>query len=49
MEKEGPDSISRGRQINALYRKAAKAGKENRKKTVVGLRKNAAAPNKTAG
>lgn len=49
MEKEGPDSISRGWQINALYRKAAKSGKESRKKLIVGLRKNAAAPNKTQG
>lgn len=47
MEKEGNDSISRARQINELYRKAAKAGKDKKKKIVVGLRKNASAPNKT--
>lgn len=49
MEKEGNDSISRARQINSLYRKAAKAGKDKQKKIIVGFRKNASAPNKTQG
>lgn len=49
MEKEGPDSISRAKQINSLYRKAAKAGKEKRKQLIVGVRKNAMAPNKKGG
>ncbi len=49
MDKDGPDSISRAKQINQLYRKAAKAGKEKRKQLIVGNRQNAMAPNKKGG
>ena len=49
MEKEGNNSISRARQINDLYRKAAKAGKDKKKEIVVSRKSNTVAPNKKSG